>query len=286
LVLKFFEFSAIAEVPRFTTSDPDLVSPPKGIHYDAEEHVLAIEDAGEASRTLKEYLIANESAFEVATIGKALGEWLAELHLWGQTDAAAKYRSILSQNIEVAEVGLNYTFAALSPPDDPLWKDIQKYLEEVKANDDNTGPFVLHGDFWTGNILIAPTSTGELRIKVLDWEASNCRNILWNDLGQMCSEMYQPAVFGHISEEKGREIISSFLTAYQKRRKPTQEEVRMAVVRCGVHMVVWPGLTGWGDVASVASCKALGKQYAEKGWNRDWNWVRGSVFGVLVQESW
>ena len=208
------------------------------------------------------------------------------LHLWGQTDAANEFRSILSQNLEVAAVGLNYTFASLTPPDDPLWKAIQAYLEDVKERDDNTGPFVIHGDFWTGNILVAPTPAGELRMKVVDWEASNCRNILWNDLGQMCSEMYQPAIFGHVTEEKGRKLVSSFLDAYQQRRSPTQEEVRMAVVRCGVHMVVWPGLTGWGDEASVAACKALGRAYADKGWNCDWRWIKESMFGVLVQDSW
>lgn len=283
---QFFEYSAISGIPSLPTSVPDLVSPPKAIHYDEGAHLLAIEDAGQTSRTLKDYLISDDSTFDVAIIGKALGEWLAEFHLWGQTDEAAKYRAILSQNTEMAAVGLNYTFAALSPPDDSLWKEIQAYIEEVKKNDDNTGPFVVHGDFWTGNILLAPTSTGELRIKVLDWEASNCRNILWKDLGQMCSEMYQPAVFGHIPEEKGKKIVSSFLSAYQERRKPSQEEVRMAAVRCGVHMVVWPGLTGWGDEASVAACKALGREYAEKGWNRDWDWIRRSVLGALVHESW
>ncbi|KAH6899349.1 kinase-like domain-containing protein [Coprinopsis sp. MPI-PUGE-AT-0042] len=282
----FFEYSAIAEVPVLPTTNPDLVSPPKSIHYDAEGHLLAIEDAGPTTRTLKDYLISNDSTFDAGVIGRGLGEWLAELHLWGQTDTAAKLRSVLSQNLEMAAVGLNYTFAALSPPDDPLWKDIQAYLEAVKRTDDNTGPFVVHGDFWTGNIILAPTSAGELRIKVLDWEASNCRNTFWNDLGQMCSEMYQPAVFGHITEEKGREIISSFLSAYKERRTPTQEEVRMAVVRCGVHMVVWPGLAGWGDEASVEACRALGREYAEKGWNRDWNWVRECVLGVLVSDSW
>lgn len=244
-----------------------------------------LEDAGQASCTLKDFLLADASDYDVEVIGRGLGEWLAELHIWGQTDGAARFRSVLSQNLEVAAVGLNYTFASLTPAEDPLWKSIQAYLQDVQKSDDNTGPFVIHGDFWTGNILVAPTSEGELKMKVLDWEASNCRNILWNDLGQMCAEMYQPAVFGHISEEKGRKLVSAFLDAYRKRRTPTQEEVRMAVVRCGVHMVVWPGLTGWGDDGSVAACRALGRKYAENGWNRDWVWMKESVLGVLVQDS-
>jgi Ser/Thr protein kinase RdoA (MazF antagonist) len=186
----------------------------------------------------------------------------------------------------MAAVNLGYTLAFLDPPDNSLWWEIKTYLEDVQRNGDHTSSFVVHGDFWTGNVLITPTSTGDLGMKVVDWEASNCRHVLWNDLGQMCSEMYQPVVFGHIPEAKGRMLISSLLSGYQEIRKPTQEEVRSTTVRYGIHMMVWPGRSGWGDKVRVESCKAMGREYADKGWKCDWSWLRHSVFGVLVCESW
>ncbi|KAG2018537.1 protein kinase subdomain-containing protein PKL [Coprinopsis cinerea AmutBmut pab1-1] len=284
----FFEYSALANVPNIQTSSPCRVHTPSTIHYDEAAHLLAISDAGPHSQTLKQHLLDNAD-LNYSQIGQSLGEWLAELHQWGQTDAAAPLRSILSQNLEMADVGLQYTFAGLVPEDDPLWSAVRSHVESLRKSDDNTGGFVVHGDFWTGNVLVSTENDSaegdvDLKLTVLDWEASNCRNLPWNDIGQMCSEMYEPTFFGHAGE-KGTQLVSVFVKGYLSKRKLSKEEARLAIVRFGVHLFVWPAWSGWGNEESVARCKELGREYVERAWNYDWKWLKGSVLGDLVDES-
>ena len=52
-------------------------------YCDNERHVLIMEDAGSLP-SLKEFLISNPSSSLATEIGSALGEFLADLHIWGK----------------------------------------------------------------------------------------------------------------------------------------------------------------------------------------------------------
>ncbi|TFK27869.1 hypothetical protein FA15DRAFT_692168 [Coprinopsis marcescibilis] len=279
----FFEYSSLAHVPKLPTSVPNLVDHSKAVHYDTEAHVLVLADVGKSAQTLKKRLIDDATTIDVRSIGRGLGEWLAELHLWGETDAAAPLREVLSKNIEVADVALRYTFGGLVPDDDPLWKEVRQHVESIRAAIP-TSPFIVHGDFWTGNVLLSDgDEPGTPKLTVLDWEACNCRAIPWNDIGQMCSEMYQPTFFGHAGEE-GPQLIAAFLEGYKSRKAISKEDARMAVVRFGVHLFVWPGMSGWGNDESVGRCKELGREYIQRAWSRDWEWIKSSTLGELLDD--
>ncbi|KAF4616583.1 hypothetical protein D9613_008538 [Agrocybe pediades] len=284
----FFEYSALQHVPSFKLSTTStLVNTPEAIRYDDKAFVLSIGDAGVTTRTLKQRLIEDAKNLDIPAIGQALGEWLAELHRWGRSEAAAPLRKILAQNTEIADLAIKYTFQGLVPEDDPLWKNVLEYVNDLRDQDKNDSDFIVHGDFWTGNILVSDPHVAEIHatkpttLTVVDWEASNCRNFTWNDVGQMCAEMYQPTFFGHAGDH-GTKLVSEFVKAYLSRLELSQEERRLACMRFGVHLFVWPGVTGWGDEVSVAECKKLGREFVDRAWHSDWSWLGKSVLRDLV----
>ena len=249
------------------------------MHYDDDAHILIMSDIGGKSRTLKQCLIEDAESLDIPSIGRALGEWLADLHLWGRTEPAGPLRAVLTQNTEIADIAIEYTFIGLVPDDDPLWKQVRNHVDNLRSLDKNDSDFVVHGDFWTGNVLVS--GEGYSQLTILDWEASNCRNFAWNDVGQMCSEMYQPTFFGHAGN-LGAEMVSAFVKGYLSKKELSDEERRLAVIRFGVHLFVWPGMTGWGDKESVVECKKLGREYIKRGWNYDWEWLKDSIVRELV----
>ncbi|KAF4616592.1 hypothetical protein D9613_008537 [Agrocybe pediades] len=284
----FFEYSALLHVPTHfnsgTTSIP--VQIPEAIHHDDQAHILIITDLGQNSRTLKQCLVEDAKSLDVQQVGKALGEWLAELHIWGRTEAAAPLRRVLSQNNDLTDGPIRYACSRLLPEDDPLWKAVRAHIDDLrdldKKGDSN---FVVHGDFITGNVMVVPkvsqNGVKTTKLAVIDWEAANCRNFTWNDIGQMCAEMYFPTFFGHAGN-LGTEMVSAFLKAYISRRELSEEERRMVIIRFGVHIFVWPGVTGWGDKMSVAECQKLGKEYVARAWKYDWDWLKESIVRNLV----
>ncbi|KAF9556278.1 hypothetical protein CPC08DRAFT_752601 [Agrocybe pediades] len=230
LQARFFEYSALLHVPTHfnsgTTSIP--VQIPEAIHHDDQAHILIITDLGQNSRTLKQCLVEDAKSLDVQQVGKALGEWLAELHIWGRTEAAAPLRRVLSQNNDLTDGPIRYACSRLLPEDDPLWKAVRAHIDDLrdldKKGDSN---FVVHGDFITGNVMVVPkvsqNGVKTTKLAVIDWEAANCRNFTWNDIGQMCAEMYFPTFFGHAGN-LGTEMVSAFLKAYISRRELSEED--------------------------------------------------------------
>jgi len=279
---QFFEYSALLHVPTFKVSTSVFVQTPKAVHYDHDVLILVMSDIGGKSRTLKQCLIEDAKSLDIPSIGRSLGEWLANLHLWGRTKAAAPLRAVLTQNKELANVGIEYAFKSLVPSDDPLWQQVRSHVDNLRSLDNNDSDFIVHGDFCTGNVLVS--GQGNTQLTILDWETSNCRNFAWNDIGQMCSEMYQPTFFGHAGN-LGAEMVSAFMKGYLSKKELSDEERRLAVVRFGVHLFVWPRVTGWGNKESVAKGQKLGREYIERGWNYDWEWLKDSVVRDLVPKK-
>jgi thiamine kinase-like enzyme len=66
---------------------------------------------------------------------------------------------------------------------------------------------VLHGDFWTGNLLLSPSTSNEPT--VIDWEMS-CIGPRWHDVGQMAAELYLLVLVTSRHKRRGTGIESIF----------------------------------------------------------------------------
>lgn len=116
---------------------------------------------------------------------------------------------------------------------------------------------------------------------VVDWEMARV-GYVWEDLGQMCAELYLPVHFR--GREEGAEMLAAFLKGYGGMG---EEVARRAVVHFGVHLVVWPcRISGWGEEREVEECVRVGMEFIEKGWERDWAWVAKSVLKAIVDDEW
>ncbi|KAA8909196.1 kinase-like domain-containing protein [Sphaerosporella brunnea] len=274
----FFEHSVLA------SSLPNLegaVVTPKSLHYDKEHAILITTDAGEGSRDLKALLLSGDPGLETTRLGTALGAFLSSLHQWGRSQASAQLREILQGNAQARGLWQWATYGRLVETIS-LFPTVLSAYEQVfcevsaapaPALADET---IIHGDFWCGNIL---PYNGV--VTVIDWEMSRLGGP-WEDLAQMCAELYLPFQFRGVKE--GLAIISAFLKEYG----PVGEEVaRRAVVHFGVHMVVWPPrVPGWGEKEQLQECVTTGAEFIERGWRKDWAWVKESVLAEIVQDSW
>ena len=154
----------------------------------------------------------------------------------------------------------------------------------AEASYTNTANTVLHGDFWTGNILVDTKQ----QLTVVDWELARVGGA-WQDLGQMSAELWLCAVFAE-SEERGEramQALHAFHSAYQEGRGDLgKEERRLAVMHTGVHCVAWPQYSGWESVELVEKMKVRGGKVAELAAEGDWEAMEGlgeEAFRVLLQ---
>src|SRR5690606_3804852 len=188
--------------------------------------------------TLKSALIDHVMSKDTTeAIGSALGRFAAEVHLLGRlTDnaAAAKLRLDLGESLKAKEISFTVFYDWLEKTAnevqigtlsaDEMKELIQKakklMREEMFEKRDSWT--VVHGDFWTGNILIPQTlvsSSGlnnpskivEKKIHVVDWELCKLAPPHF-DLGQMIAEMYLP--FHFYANQASLSMIDAFFFSY------------------------------------------------------------------------
>ncbi|KAK7757531.1 hypothetical protein SLS62_000546 [Diatrype stigma] len=165
------------------------------------------------------------------SIGRALGSWLRAFHAW----ASAPAQSHLCAN---AEMGTNELMRKLKYfitygsfievlekfPD--VIGDHKKSLQEVQhmaikefektASGDGDGREewgLIHGDFWTGNVLFPESRFREEKTKlfIVDWEFAQYGHRAY-DIGQMIGDMYERKHFKGV--EGAIWAIDGFIDGY------------------------------------------------------------------------
>lgn len=258
------------------------VGTPIAHHYDSESHSVVVADAGSGSRDLKAILCSAAGLdADAEALGEALGVWLRRLHSWGRTEAAEELREALGGNTQAAGIWTWATYGRLLEtvallPAAELGGAAALFAEIVAATPAVQLPdTVLHGDFWCGNVLLDKST-----VTIIDWEMARVGEV-WGDLAQMCAELYLP--FRFFGVETGIAIMRAFLGAYGR---VSEDIASRVVVHFGVHLAVWPARSGWEPQTEAVRCAVVGKEFIEKGWRRDWKWVKDSVLGELVDDSW
>ncbi|KAM7219796.1 Protein kinase-like domain containing protein [Rhypophila decipiens] len=245
---------------------------------------------------------------ECLALGEALGSWLRQLHTWTAwpcvpNDAPKlKLRDLAKKNkaLQLLKNATYYQFLAhqmiekfpdILDPHRKLFKDLEiQYANEL--SDENENLQVVHGDFWTGNVLLpepethnstAPsTSPVSTSVFVVDWEVLSL-GIPQRDVGQMIAELFMLKLFKNI--DAGEWIIEGFLKGYGG-LKTTQQAFR-TLIHIGAHLVVIGGtIAGWADKeGDVDRVVELGRDMILHGHDQDWKWFESraecSVLRVL-----
>jgi len=235
--------------------------------HDETNHVIIMEDAGRDTVTLKELLRRPDppSLLTGVAIGRALGEFIANLHVWGKTDQGRTSLDFFDGHQQVRDIcawamygRLVDTITGKSEPvplihDPPLQvtpeglEKISKFAEERAEEMRSSRETMTMGDFWSGNMLVdldrGGDGTEELRkVLVVDWEAAR-PGVAAFDVGQFQAEIFTVRHFNPVCGPVSEALDTAFLEGYLSVQPELDRQ--KAAQHSAAHLVIWPARAGW-----------------------------------------
>ncbi|KAK0748875.1 kinase-like domain-containing protein [Apiosordaria backusii] len=281
---------AVQSMP--TPSAPCVTRTPKLYYYNSATNTQVQEYLPDAI-SLKDYALKHFSSTRDASrkpvcldIGKSLGIWLRSFHDWANQPEQSALREALKKNANLQELRHMTNYQTLVSDVDTYpeilsdAKDVFEQVEKMAAEELKNGNLeVIHGDFWTGNTLLADRPFEESKhpnLYIVDWEMCQL-NVHPLDLGQMTAELYELFLFKDI--EEGKWIIEGFLSGYGDIDGKFAYRVAIQV---GTHLIVWGSRAqGWGTKEQVAEVMAKGKEIIVKAWHKDRAWFEAGDLSCL-----
>ncbi|KAJ5729876.1 Aminoglycoside phosphotransferase [Penicillium malachiteum] len=272
------------------------VTTPRILHFNAETNTQIHEDlldSVDLKAFLLEKITSNVSESYSRSIGQSLGLWLRSFHEWGAKAEQKKTIDIIAKNISMKQVKfyVNYgllldtidNFPGILEENRGIFEQVRDLATTESKNDviDDTNG-LLHGDFWTGNVLISSNpqvEQTETKIFAIDWELTHIGHRS-SDLGQMIAELYETKLFKGV--EHGLWIIEGFLKGYG----PLSDEMAFrTAIHIGVHLICWGSrVSGWGSEAQVQGVVEIGRNLVVQAWTKNKAWFEEDPMGCLFQK--
>ncbi|EED19069.1 conserved hypothetical protein [Talaromyces stipitatus ATCC 10500] len=270
-----------------SVSPPITVKTPRLFDFDSTTHMQIMEDLPESS-DLKTWLLAPDTGMRVdepaaKAIGHALGSWLGSFHAWTTLDAQAGLRQKLAKNKSMQQLKFIINYDTLIGTIDQypqILESSRSVFEKVRAHaaeeisahstennshdgSDGWGP--IHGDFWTGNVLI---NHAQHSLFIIDWEMAQL-GMRALDLGQVLAELYKVKHFKN--NDGGVWIMEGLMEKYPLLNETQAFQI---AVHMGVHLVCWSAVAGvtWGTARQIEGAINIGRDLITKGWEKDREW--------------
>ncbi|KAI0784990.1 kinase-like domain-containing protein [Abortiporus biennis] len=299
-----YEVTAMKKVKEWLPYD-SIVTVPTIHLFDEEANVIVMDDCGEHSKTLKQWMVDGLPSPEVASeIGNAIGTFLGNFHEWGSE--SQELRDLFKDNINGRKISAVITYGLLtstlaggegSPPplnDPPLGISQQQLIKVDGICRDmydkimTMSEVVVMGDFWPGNIMVSFSGEGSSskleRIYVLDWELTK-PGLAGLDVGQLCAELQTLRRFHDNCVIPATELILTFLTSYRGCRRGAgslKELARIASVHLGAHLIAWTPRVPWGGKEKTREVVKEGVKYLIDGYGGTQEYLEESLFKPLV----
>ncbi|KAI1151150.1 kinase-like domain-containing protein [Nemania diffusa] len=271
------------------------VRTPKFYHFD-EQNNTHIQEILRNGKDLKTYAL---SAFSPDTpdaqrpqclqLGHALGRWLRNFHTWSATQAGL--RKTVAENTDIQQLKhfINFSWlldrvgqfpSILSEAKDVFGKVKDMAAEELK---DESRIQVIHGDFWTGNVLL-PNSLiqegSDITMFVIDWEMSQI-GVPNLDVGQMIAELYELKLYKNITA--GLWIVQGFVEGYGA---VSDDFALRTAIQIGAHLISFgTSVQGWGTPEQVEMVARAGRDIIVHAWQKDRQWFEGGDLECLFQSA-
>ena len=270
-----------------------IIGVPDIYYYDRSNKVLVMQDAGTEVKNLKGSLLAGEiDSGQAIAIGCALADFAMLLHTWSKTQPQlcqemSKHRQATDIYLWATYGRLGETISMVSGGALEGYREAFDQVHQLMTSEmrDSVGCGIIHGDYWTGNILVSqdPTNSniGINRLYVIDWELSKVAPAIF-DIGQMSAEIF--LVYHFRKKPEAVKLLDAFLGAYGG-LESTAARCKVSI-HFGTHLVVWPiRVPGWGTMGEIETCVKTGAEYIQKGLQGDVNWLKKSILGELFRES-
>ncbi|PVI06565.1 hypothetical protein DM02DRAFT_623090 [Periconia macrospinosa] len=254
-----------------------VMSTPRLYHLNEAQSVQIIEyvpntvTVKEALRTL--------TPSQAASIGHSIGSWLRSFHDWTSESKQTKLRDAIAKNKDMKALKWKVTWEQatqvlerfpniLAKWGKGLWEEIKDSKKKDATVNDGEEIGIIHGDFWTGNILMTDYSTDQLH--VIDFELAHVsyRAI---DIGQLIGDLLEMAHFNPSLAPSVIALINSFIAGYEKVKEDMAFQI---AIYAGVHMINWwsRGSKGESKEGEKLLHKAL--EILARAWRKDRVWLR------------
>ncbi|WKT48955.1 Aminoglycoside phosphotransferase [Fusarium oxysporum f. sp. vasinfectum] len=263
----------LAELPPKETPSC-RISTPEAYYFSQDSNTQVQEYLSEAL-SLKDYALKYYAAPTPPTLkeqceqlGHGLGSWLRAFHSWSQ---------------EPKQAALRETWWIDTPEILGDARDVLQGVSDLAARElaDESALYPIHGDFWTGNILLPDTPLVKgthTPIRIVDWEMVQI-GVRPLDLGQVIAELWQLKLYKDIAA--GEWLIRAFADAYGA---VSDDFAYRTVIHVGVHLICFGSQTpGWGDAEQQKDVVRIGKEIIVRAWSRDRGYFVGHVLDSLFR---
>ncbi|KAI1465003.1 kinase-like domain-containing protein [Daldinia caldariorum] len=222
-------------------------------------------------------------------LGKALGRWLKGFHSWAAQQHELRVTVAANKELQGLKHMINFSwlldrakqFTSVLGGAEDVFKEVGK-MAAAELEDDSQLQ-VIHGDFWTGNILLpkAPIQKGvDVPIFVIDWEMSQIGKPSL-DVGQMIAELYELKIYK--GKAAGLFMTQGFIEGYG----PVSEDFAFrTAIQVGAHLISFGmSVQGWGSVEQVEECGRFGRDIITHAWEKDRRWFEESDLACLFSTT-
>ncbi|ORY69660.1 kinase-like domain-containing protein [Pseudomassariella vexata] len=290
--------SALASFPvesKITQPFSFVVKTPKCLLYDESTCTQIQELLPNAmdlkTYSLKYYASPTPDALEpqCRQFGAALGSWLHEFHRWSGQQSDLVQTTANNRDMRKIKHMINFQWLSQRLEKFPsTLAEAKEVFEEVsnmaaaEMDDDKLLP-VIHGDFWTGNILVPndPLQEGrKVNAYVIDWELAQL-GVPNLDVGQMFAELYELWLYKKITA--GLWMAQGFVEGYGK---VSDQFAFRTAIQVGAHLVCFgTSVQGWGTPEQVEEVARTGKDIIVNAWRKNRTWFAGGDLACLFSPA-
>ncbi|QYS97796.1 Phosphotransferase enzyme family protein [Trichoderma simmonsii] len=302
-----FEELLLNSIAHFSPlTDPSILIKVPRLHLlDEASNIQVLEDFID-STGLKSMLLSAEASnllpSSLEAIGFALGLWLRAFHVWAAAPEQAALRAQMWQSDPMRKTKYLFTyhvFLKVLETHPEVLEDHREILEKIQdtiskeyerpSTEDDEDLGLIHGDFWSGNILLPatpwrepPLSGGPNKLFIIDWEFAQFGHRS-NDIGQLIGDLYERKLYGKV--ETVAPVMEGVIRGYGELSE--QMAFRVAIY-VGVHLIGWYNRRPQKGPKVVPSHVILegltiGRDFIIKGWEKDRKYFENSALASLFR---
>ncbi|ETS86311.1 hypothetical protein PFICI_00139 [Pestalotiopsis fici W106-1] len=284
----------------------DSLSPPKGIdeiavvkapqlyEFDREANVQVLEDFTDSGGFRPILFAPDADALRPRPleIGRHLGTWLRSFHEWALESQQAGLRTQLGQKDPVRKLKCSVTFDVFLKVLETFPELLNGYQETLQAvqaamtkefakpaTGEDEGWGLVHGDLWSGNILLSnPPWHEPPRLGIIDWEFAQFGHRSY-DLGQIVGDLYEKAVY---LKADTKSVMEAIISGYGV---VSDDMAFRTAIYVGVHLIGWhhrrPRTAPPVAPEVITAGLKIGRDFICKAWEKDRHFFESTALKSL-----